>query len=316
MLWLLGFIGFAGFLHPDLSALRVFFLLFLAPLVADVLRFFGRAMQAPDEDPSPELPLPGPAKGALSFSLHYLLSSILTFANPRQLVQMVRQGVGQFSAQRRVGEAPSTSTYVQKVAYTLPFDDDPPEGEWLVGKGGVTQETSHSWELLGQRYAYDFVVADANGVRHSGEGRTVENYYAYGKRVLAPADGEVVYVRDGVRDAPRVGTGWVDWMSPDFRGNFVSIRHAEDEYSFSAHLLPGSIRVRPGEQVRRGDEIGRCGNSGISTEPHLHLQLQDRPDFFGAVGLPVKFTGIRVVAGAGTREVEYLEAGMRVARPA
>lgn len=278
-----------------------------------MLRFFSRAgQQGQRDDPSPELPLPGPAKGTGSLSLRYFVSTTLAVANPWQLVQMVRQGAGQIRAERRVGEeAPSPSTYVQKVAYTLPFGGDPAEGDWLVVNGGVTEETSHSWDFLEQRYAYDFVVADETGARHTGEGKRVDDYYAYGEPVLAPADGEVVYARDGVRDAPKPGTGCVDWRSRDFRGNSVTIRHAENEYSFSAHLLPGSVRVRPGERVRRGDEIGRCGHSGHSTEPHLHFQVQDQADFFGAVGLPVKFTGVEVV-GMDAQAWEYLEAGMRV----
>lgn len=266
-------------------------------------------------EPSLALPLPGPAGSAFARSLRYLVSTTLAVANPRQLVQMVKQGVGQIRAERRVGEdAPSASTYVQKVPYALPFGGDPAGGDWLVVNGGVTEETSHSWDFLEQRYAYDFVVADERGVTHTGDGKRVEDYYAYGEPVLASADGEVVHVRDGVRDAPRPGTGWVDWRSRDFRGNAVTIRHAEDEYSFSAHLLPGSIRVGSGERVRRGDEIGRCGHSGHSTEPHLHFQVQDRPDFFGAVGLPVKFTGVEVV-GMDVEAWDYLEAGMRVHQP-
>ena len=59
-------------------------------------------------------------------------------------------------------------------------------------------------------------------------------------------------MRDGVRDAPHPGSGWIDLLAPDFRGNFVIIKHADGEYSFLAHLIPSSIVVRAGQHVRRG----------------------------------------------------------------
>lgn len=104
-------------------------------------------------------------------------------------------------------------------------------------------------------------------------------------------------VRDGVREAPAPGSGWIDWRCRDFRGNFVVIRHAPGEYSFLAHLVPDQITVRVGQQVARGELIGRCGNSGHSTEPHLHFQLQDHPNVFLAMGLPLRFHAVSVDDG-------------------
>lgn len=82
-------------------------------------------------------------------------------------------------------------------------------------------------------------------------------------------------MRGVVRDASGVGTGWIDTFTPDFRGNFVVIRRAEGEYSFLAYLVPGSIRVVAGDRVARGQQIGRCGNSDHSMEPHLYFHVQD-----------------------------------------
>ena len=208
---------------------------------------------------------------------------------------------------RRTGEHPPTpGVYPQQVEYRLPF-----EGEWLVMGGGITPETSHSWDLLSQRYAYDFVIADATGRRHRMNGSRKEHYHCYGEPVLAPADGVVVSVQDQVRDTPWVGTGWVDWLCRDFGGNSVTIRHAEREWSYLAHLIPGSITVGPGEGVRHGQVIGRCGHSGHSTEPHLHFQVQDHPDFFQAVGLPVAFSWC-TMDGDSAPEPVHLQAGIRV----
>jgi murein DD-endopeptidase MepM/ murein hydrolase activator NlpD len=223
-----------------------------------------------------DLPLPGPARryGDAGMILRYNVSGLLMMLNPFQVVQVIRQTLG-----NRERPIPSAAFDCRR-----PFD-----GEWLALNGGETPETSHSWEIVSQRYAYDFVIADETGSRHSGDGTALTEYYCYGKPIRAVAAGVVVRVREGVRDAPWVGTGWVDWLCRDFGGNAVTIRHADAVYSHYAHLVPDSIPVRVGDRVSEGEEIGRCGNSGHSTEPHLHFQLQDGPDMLTAAGLRVRF---------------------------
>ena len=70
------------------------------------------------------------------------------------------------------------------------------------------------------------------------------------------------------------------------------IQHAEKEYSLLAHLKPGSICVRTGQQVNLGEKIGECGNSGNTSEPHLHFQIQSGKSFYSSFGLPVSFSNI------------------------
>jgi murein DD-endopeptidase MepM/ murein hydrolase activator NlpD len=294
--WLtaLGLIGFAGYLHESLAPLRLFLFFFI---VSTVRLFWPRPKTAGASQP--EAPLPGPAQrlGPSRFMLNLFASQLLTLFNPLQVAQQLLQVGGQGLALLRVrGQAPTAETYRQQARYTLPF-----EGEWYVFNGGVSEATSHSWDIVAQRYAYDFVITDAARQRHSGQGDNVTDYFCYGRPIRAVADGDVVAVRDGVRDAPQVGHGWMDWLSPDFRGNSVTIRHAEGEYSFSAHLIPGSLTVKVGERVTRGQIIGRCGHSGHSTEPHLHFQLQDHPNFWLAVGLPVMFDEVVVDGVAADR---------------
>jgi murein DD-endopeptidase MepM/ murein hydrolase activator NlpD len=199
-------------------------------------------------------------------------------------------------------------SYEQKASYTLPF-----RGEWYVFNGGPDRATSHSWDVVAQRYAYDFVIADdaLRRWREDKRGAELDDYLCYGEPVLSPAEGTVVEVRDDVRDAPSPGTGWMDPFAADIRGNYVVIKHAEDEYSVLGHLLPGSLAVREGDGVCRGQELGLCGNSGNSSEPHLHFQVQDRQDFFTAAGLPVAFDGVSV-DGARHESGRYLERGERV----
>lgn len=310
----LGLVGLLASLHPALEPLRIFALcgvIYLVLVVAGWLRAARQAGAESSQTERPDLPLPGPAerRGLSWFMGRYTVSSLLTLLNPLQLAQMLLQLGGQVVVWLRWrGRPDRAATYQSRVTYTLPV-----QGEWLVYNGGITPETSHSWDILAQRYAYDFVVADPAGRRNApGAGDALEDYFAYGRPVVAPADGVVVRVRDGVRDAPAPGSGWIDWRCRDFRGNFVVIRHAPGEYSVLAHLVPDQIAVRVGQQVARGALIGRCGNSGHSTEPHLHFHLQDHPNFFLAMGLPLRFHAVAVDGGAPGEGV--LVGRMRVAQ--
>ncbi|MEZ4298031.1 MAG: M23 family metallopeptidase [Polyangiaceae bacterium] len=135
---------------------------------------------------------------------------------------------------------------------------------------------------------------DASGNSQRDDRHHVESYLAFGEPVLSPEDGVVVTARDGCRDHQRPGTGWIDWRARDIRGNFVVIRHEGGLFSFVGHLRCHSVRVRVGDHVRRGDVLGECGNSGHSTEPHIHFQVQDRESFYLGLGCPAALSG-RVV---------------------
>lgn len=205
-------------------------------------------------------------------------------ANPRGLWQTIAQSGGQIVAvvrRLRQDEAAGAET---AVTFHLPFAN-----KWQVVNGGVTQESSHSWSLLSQRYAYDFFITDASGQSYSGSGAKPEDYHCFSQPILAAADGEVVALRDDVADYGRAGSCWIDWRTRDIRGNYITIRHAPGVYSLSAHLQHGSLQVAVGDKVQRGQPIARCGHSGHSTEPHLHFQVQDHPDFFLALGQPIRF---------------------------
>ncbi|WP_298814751.1 M23 family metallopeptidase [Chloroflexus sp.] len=212
--------------------------------------------------------------------------------NPYGIAGILRQIHGQLIAIARW--LTGRITFEDTMSFTLPF-----EGAWLVANGGVHRQTSHSWGLVGQRYAYDFVIADSSGKTYEQRPGNPEHYFAFGKPVLAAADGVVHEVRDAIRDYRRAGTGWIDITTPDMRGNYVVIKHAPDRYTLYAHLRSGSIVVKPGDTVVAGQKIGECGHSGHSSEPHLHFQLQDRADFYTAVSLPIRFKHVeRTVNGA------------------
>lgn len=240
---------------------------------------------------------------------HYYATIYLSLLNPYCLLQMIKQLSGQlyilvFHAFR----LPSPASFNSKVKYILPF-----KGTWKVGRGGVTPETSHSWDLYTQRYAYDFFMVDDQQQPYKATGHQLEDYYCFGQEVIAPADGTIVGIKNNIRDYTQVGNLSVDWKTKDFRGNYIVIKHAENEYSFIAHFRRGSIVVKKGEGVKQGQLLGKCGNSGHSTMPHIHYHLQRDQYFWTALGLPVSFTNV-VVDGQTNKpgQVKYISTNQQV----
>jgi murein DD-endopeptidase MepM/ murein hydrolase activator NlpD len=160
-------------------------------------------------------------------------------------------------------------------------------GRWRVAAGGPWARSNHHLAVSDQRFAYDFVRDDGTSM---------------GTPVLAPLDGVVAGVRDGMDDREPRRRVYDERRRP--HGNYVAIR-ADRGTVFLCHLQRGSVRVSEGDAVRAGDEIGRCGNSGRTTIPHLHLHAQDRPEpaIDVAQGVPIAFrdAGRVRVLGAGDR---------------
>jgi Peptidase family M23 len=183
---------------------------------------------------------------------------------------------------RRLGPDPHAGRRL-RARLSLPF-----RGEWWVVWGGQSERQNYHVVAPDQRHALDVVVWRAGGT-HRGAGTRNGDYFAWGRPLLAPADAVVVTARDGVRDnRPRVQVA----NPSEPAGNHVVLDLGNGEYALLAHMRRDSVRVRVGQRVSRGDVLGLCGNSGNSSEPHLHFHVQDRPRLFGAArGLPLTFTG-------------------------
>lgn len=144
-------------------------------------------------------------------------------------------------------------------------------GEWRITQGNdgeVThrQQWSHAWDFE----IYDNNDKPFNGNRHLAETKPKnEDYYAFGKPVLASADGYIAKVVDGIDDNP-IG----QLNTKENWGNVVTIYHSSGVHTLYGHLKKGSIRVKLGEYVTKGDRIGSVGNSGRSAVPHLHFNVQ------------------------------------------
>lgn len=168
--------------------------------------------------------------------------------------------------------------YQTKARLRLPFD-----GAWYVFWGGRRAADNAHAVNAGQRFAVDLIVLE-NANNHVGDHSDMTNYHCWDRPVLAPADGRVVAAIGDQIDQP---IGSRDPQNP--AGNHVVIEFAPNEYGFLAHLRQGSVTVGVGDQVTAGMEIGRCGNSGNSSEPHLHFHLQTSPKLGQGEGLPAQF---------------------------
>ncbi|MGE5659535.1 MAG: urea transporter [Actinomycetota bacterium] len=161
----------------------------------------------------------------------------------------------------------------------LPFS-----GRWTVWQGCDGQWTHQGlW-----RYAYDFLIRDEQGRTHRGSGLHWTDYYAFQKPVLSPIRGWVVRV---VRDLPDCAIATVD--ADDNWGNHVVLYDPRGFYVELSHFAENSIVVNQGDRVERGTLLGRCGNSGYSPQPHIHIQVQLTPDIGGAT-VPFSFANVRV----------------------
>jgi len=151
----------------------------------------------------------------------------------------------------------------------------------LFVAGGVAQ--------IARRYAIDWKIYEG-GKMYSGDARDVRSYFAYGKNVLAVADGDVVQARDGMpNNIPRTMDGFtpaVPITMDTVMGNFIVLGLGDGQFAQYVHLQPGSLRVKSGDHVKRGQVLAHVGNSGDARWPHLHFQVSDSPDILASEGLP------------------------------
>jgi murein DD-endopeptidase len=186
-----------------------------------------------------------------------------------------------------------------KVAGAGPLVISPPlrGGEWLAANGPANA-SGHRRALIpvggrshiAQRFAIDWVQLREDGLTSTGDKLKNENYRCYGAEALAVADGMVVAVKDGIpQNIPGANSRAVPITLETVGGNHVIVDLGHGRYAFYAHLQPGSLRVKPGDRVRRGQVLGLVGNSGNSTEPHLHFHISNANSPLASDGLPYAF---------------------------
>lgn len=181
-------------------------------------------------------------------------------------------------------------------------------GRWQVRNSPANRVPSHGTALFASSFAIDFVPVDVAGRTAPVNTRSLftpeppGRFPGFGRPILSPVAGTVVGMHDGAPDheayrgLPSVGyaltqrrratEGWVA-----LAGNHVMIETPDGVVAAVCHLQQSSVRVQLGHTVRVGEPLGRCGNSGNSTEPHVHVQALDRADVPNATAVPIAFRG-------------------------
>jgi hypothetical protein len=195
----------------------------------------------------------------------------------------------------------------QSVTLQLPF-----RGTWLVRNSPARRVPSHGTDLFATTYAIDFIAVSGRRTATTRDWRTllatepVERFFAFGQPILAPAGGWVVTSHDGEMDhiarrsQPSLAAYALTQASRARRGagalagNHLIVGLDHGGYVLLAHLRAGSLRIGVGARVLAGQQLATCGNSGNSTQPHLHLQVMDAADPYVAHGLPMVFEDYRV----------------------
>jgi murein DD-endopeptidase MepM/ murein hydrolase activator NlpD len=199
--------------------------------------------------------------------------------------------------------AERTRSAVSNLDLAYPFT-----GRWLVQNSPADRVPSHGTHQFASSYAIDFVPVDERGrtaplsLTSMLRPEPPDRFPGFGRVLTAPARGVVAAVHDGepdhhaFRGVPSIGyaltqqrraaQGWTG-----LGGNHVVIALGSDAFVALCHLRHGSVRVGVGQSIALGDDVGECGNSGNSTEPHVHVQAMDGLELQRARAIPVTFHG-------------------------
>ncbi len=201
-------------------------------------------------------------------------------------------------ADHDVAPAPLTVSGEKPIVVAPPL-----RGEWIAGdsvnnrpdaahRRAVLIDDGHAW--LSQRYAIDWVqYRTVDGVRTTWKGKEDRNesYFCYDQPIYSVADGKVVDMSDGApENVPHSGQYAIPIDFNNAAGNHAVVEIAPHRFVLYAHMRPGTVRVKVGDRVHTGEILGHVGNTGSSTESHLHMHIDDQSSFLGGNGVPYEFS--------------------------
>jgi hypothetical protein len=180
--------------------------------------------------------------------------------------------------------------------------DPPLRGDHWMAVNGPSDTSSHRRSILpyegksyiAQRYAIDWAQLFPDNQLLHGDKLVNHNYSSYGQTIYAVADGTITEIKDGIPENVPGDSRAVEITLQTVGGNHVIEKIAEGVYATYGHMQPGSIRVKQGDRVRRGQILGLVGNSGNSTGPHLHFQLCDANSILACEGIPYAIRSFEV----------------------
>jgi murein DD-endopeptidase MepM/ murein hydrolase activator NlpD len=184
---------------------------------------------------------------------------------------------------------------------------------WWAANGTSNFDQHHRRTLIdfafkctaAQRFATDWLQFGADGRLSTGDGDKCTDYYAYGADLLAVAAGTVIEARDGIPEgAPP--NNYAETTLQNVFGNSVVLDIGENRYAVYAHIIPGTVAVKIGDTVTAGQVVGKLGNSGNSSAPHLHFHLCNGRDALASEGLPFSFAFYDLL---GSMSMDDVDAG-------
>jgi len=191
--------------------------------------------------------------------------------------------------------------YENKNKYIFPL-----KGAWLAVNN--YDNIYFHRQCYSQEFAMDLIQLSNNFKFYSKKKIANKDYPGYGKNIYAVAGGEVVDCFNEIPENPpgfgsrlaksewdrlKIKYGYIAGLA----GNYIILKHSGSEYSFYAHLIPGSLTIKKGNLVKQGQAMGLLGNSGNSDAPHLHFQLMNGPSILTGRGLPCRFTNLKDIFG-------------------
>ncbi len=197
----------------------------------------------------------------------------------------------------------------------------PVRGENWLAADGPSNTSVHRKALIpiegraviAQRFAIDWVQLYPDGKSYHDDPRDNRNYRAYGAEIRSVSDGIVTQTKDGIQqNVPGPKSRAVPITLETLAGNYVTVEIGRGLYAVYAHMQPGSLRVQVGDKVHEGDVLGLIGNSGNSTEPHLHFHICNANSALGCEGLPFAFPSFEVQGhGWGWKSAEAKDAPVK-----
>lgn len=244
---------------------------------------------------------PRPADSAvIPVNASRLLYIELAF-KPGQVPRAITHRMNLLGAGNPAPTAPATPLDYRAASFELgrtqlPIVGPPLRGKgWLAINGCCNNRVIHRGSFLGvngglynaQRFAIDYMRLNSDGEAVHGDPEKSESYPGYGADILAVADGTVVATLDHMDDQkPGSLPDAADISMETVDGNHVVIDIGRGQFAFYAHLQKGSVSVREGDLVKRGMVIGKLGNSGNTSAPHLHFHIMNGTSVLGSSGLP------------------------------
>jgi biotin carboxyl carrier protein len=221
-------------------------------------------------------------------------------AIPAALHNKIKVKIGDYTEAMTVN-GPSVAVDKRPVAVIA----SPLDGTNLVAANGPSNTSAHRRALIpvdghayiSQRYAIDWVEAYPDGKTFQGDEKDNKSYKIYGAEIHSVADGVVTEMKDGLpQNVPNADTYAVPITLETIGGNHVIVDIGGGHFAFYAHMQPGSPRVKVGDHVKTGQVLGLVGNTGNSSEPHLHFDICDASSMLACEGLPYAFDSFEITS--------------------